>query len=156
MTHILVFNLVLLATCGYALFAGGAPERWTAILFVMGALATFAVPDFYPSGPYHQVEPILLAIDVAILLGLLGVALRADRYWPLYVSALHLITLAIHGVKAIQPSLVPWMYAGASGKIAYPMLLMLAIGALRHRQRKAQFGSDRDWSPLRQPDIPSS
>lgn len=156
MTHILVFNLVLLATCGYALFAGGAPERWTATVFVTGALATFAVPDFYPSGPYRQVEPILLAIDAVMLCALVVVALRADRYWPLYVSALHLITLAIHGVKAVDPSLVPWMYAGASGKIAYPMLLMLAFGALRHRQRIALFGSDRDWSPLRQPDTRSS
>ena len=52
------------------------------------------------------------------------------------------------GVKAIQPALVPWMYAGASGKIAYPMLVLLAVGAVRHRKRVLRFGSDPDWSPL--------
>ena len=151
MTHIVLFNVVLLGACAFAFALGGAPERWTAIVFLIGALATFLLP-FEHHASYHSVHVMVLAIDVAVLVGLVGIALRADRYWPLYVSALHIIVIAIHGVKAIQPSLVPWMYAGASGKIAYPMLVLLAIGALRHHQRKTLFGSDPDWSPLRQPD----
>lgn len=152
MTHVVLFNIVLAAACVYAFVAGGAPERWTAAVFALGAAATFALP-FEHHASYHSVHVKLLAVDVLTLLGLVGIALRADRFWPLYVSALHLITIAIHGVKAFQPTLVPWMYAGASGKIAYPMLALLAIGALRHRHRLTRFGSDRDWSPLRRPDV---
>ncbi|USU04732.1 hypothetical protein NF700_15060 [Sphingomonadaceae bacterium OTU29MARTA1] len=151
MTHVILFNIVLLAACAYAFVAGGAPERWTAIVFLGGAIATFLLP-FRHHQSYHTVHLLVLAVDSAVLLGLIGIALRADRFWPMYVSALHLITIAIHGVKAFQPSLVPWMYAGASGKIAYPMLVLLATGAWRHRHRLARFGSDRDWSPLRRPE----
>lgn len=147
MTHVWLFNLLLLAVCGYALWAGGAPERWTAVLFVAGVVLTTLIP-FQQRHSFHAVFWPLLAVDVLVLAGLVGIALRADRYWPLYVSALHGLTIAIHGVKAIQPSLVPWMYAGASGKLAYPMLLLLAVGAVRHRHRLARYGSDPDWSPL--------
>ncbi|RTL14427.1 MAG: hypothetical protein EKK50_15720, partial [Sphingomonadaceae bacterium] len=115
MTHVIVFNALLLIACGYAFLMGGAPERWTALVFVGSAFATFLAPFYDSLRPFRHVEPALLLVDLIMLVGLLVIALRADRYWPLYVSALHLITLAIHGVKAIQPSLVPWMYAGASG-----------------------------------------
>ncbi|MEH3158936.1 MAG: hypothetical protein PGN08_08400 [Sphingomonas taxi] len=155
MTHIILFNAVLFGACAFAFVMGGAPERWTALVFLTGAGATFLLP-FEHHASYHSVHGMVLAVDMAVLCGLVGIALRADRYWPLYVSALHLITIAIHGVKAFQPSLVPWMYAGASGKIAYPMLALLAIGALRHRRRLAVFGSDRDWSPLHRPDTETS
>ena len=88
----------------------------------------------------------LSAIDLVTLVALAAIAARADRFWPLYVSALQLLTLGIHGVKAYQPALVHWMYGGASGKIAYPMLALLAVGVLRHRRRLTQHGSDPDWS----------
>lgn len=152
MTHVMLFNAVLVLACGYAFWVGGAPERWTAIVFAGAAAATFIAPIYNTVHPFSRVEPMLLAVDLVMLGALIAIALRADRFWPLYVSALHLITIAVHGVKAFQPSLVPWMYAGASSKIAYPMLALLAIGALRHRHRLARFGSDRDWSPLHTPE----
>lgn len=151
MTHVFLFNLVLLVACGFAIWLGGAPERWTAIVFLIGAVATFLLP-FQHHISWHTVHVMILIIDIGVLIALVAIALRANRFWPLYVSALHLITIAVHGVKAFQPSLVPWMYAGASGKIAYPMLGLLAIGVWRHRRRLELFGSDRDWSPLRHPD----
>ena len=156
MTQVILFNAFLIVACGYAFWAGGAPERWTAAVFVIAAAATFVAPFWDALRPFRQVEPLLLLVDVLMLAALMWVALQANRYWPLYVTALHIITIAIHGVKALQPHLVPWMYAGASGKIAYPMLVLLAIGALRHRSRLARFGSDRDWSFPRKPDYDQS
>jgi len=145
MTHILVFNLALALVCGYALLTGGAPERLTALLFIVAGAATYLLP-FYHRESYHSVELMALLIDVAMLAGLVGIAAVADRFWPLYISALHLIAIAIHGVKAYQPDLVPWMYAAANAKIAYPMLVLLAIGAMRHRERLVRDGRDPDWS----------
>lgn len=155
MIHVWLFNLFLLVVCAYAFWAGGAPERWTALLFVAGVIVTSLIP-FRQQHSFHSVFWLLLAVDAAMLVGLVGIALHANRFWPLYVSALHLVTLAIHGVKALQPDLVPWMYAVANGKIAYPMLVLLAVGALRHRDRLARFGSDRDWSPPRNPEYDRS
>ena len=142
MTHILVFNLLLCVACLYALTRGGAPERLTAGVFLIAACASY----YAPFSRFREVEIALSAIDLATLVALAAIAARADRFWPLYVSALQLLTLAIHGAKAYQPDLVHWMYGGASGKIAYPMIVLLAIGVLRHRQRLSTLGRDPDWS----------
>lgn len=143
MTHILVFNALLIAACGYAAIAGGAPERATAAVFLVAAAATYVAPYRH----FHQIEMLLFFIDLAALVALATIAARADRFWPLYVSALQLLAIGIHGVKAYQPGLVNWMYGGASGKIAYPMIALLAIGVLRHRRRLQHLGTDPDWSP---------
>ncbi len=142
MTHILVFNLVLIVACGYALWVGGAPERVAALVFAGAAAASYAVPY---SG-FHVVEAPLFVIDLLTLIALALIALAANRFWPLYVTALQLLTVAVHAVKAYQPTLAFWMYGGAVGKMAYPTLVLLAIGVIRHRNRVARFGDDRAWS----------
>ena len=142
MTHILVFNLLLGIACFYALAWGGAPERLTAGVFLIAACASY----YAPFSRYREMEIALSAIDLVTLVALAAIAARADRFWPLYVSALQLLTLGIHGAKAYQPDLVYWMYGGASGKIAYPMIVLLAIGVLRHRRRLSTLGNDPDWS----------
>lgn len=38
------------------------------------------------------------------------------------------------------------MYGGASGKIAYPMIVLLVAGVVRHRRRLGDWGRDPDWS----------
>lgn len=142
MTHIIVFNLLLGAACLYAFTRGGAPERLTAAVFLIAACASY----YAPFSRYRQVEMTLFAIDLVTLVALAVIAARADRFWPLYVSALQLLTLMIHGAKAYQPELVHWMYGGASGKIAYPMIVLLVIGVVRHRRRLGEWGRDPDWS----------
>ena len=142
MTHILVFNLILVAACLYAFWAGGAPERATALVFLIAATASYLRP--YTGS--NAAEPQLALIDALTLVALTIIAVKANRFWPMYQSALQLLTLAIHGVKLVHPGLAHWMYINAYGKLAYPTLALLAIGVLRHRRRIVVFGSDRDWS----------
>ena len=142
MTHIIIFNLALLIACFYALWAGGAPERAAAAIFLSAAVCTFSLPHLSSA----RIAPQLAAIDALTLIALTLVALKANRYWPIYESALQLLTFAIHGVKIYQPDMPHWMYFGANGKLAYPTLILLAVGVLRHRERVARFGVDRPWS----------
>ena len=146
MIHVAVFSSILAATCGYALWRGGAPERAAAIFFAVGFLATYALP-FDKASSFHRVERGNLLVDLAMLVALLAISLRANRFWPMWVAAVQLLAVAIHGVKAYDPTLVAWLYNVASGKISYPMVAMLAIGVARHRERITAYGSDPDWSP---------
>ena len=146
--HILVFNLVQAVVCIYAFVRGGMPERVTAVLLLVAGGATYLVP-FDPQRGWADLRVPILLIDLALLCGLASIATFANRYWPIWISSLHLIAIAVHGIRVINPDFVPWMYGVAVGKIAYPMLLMLLIGTRRHRQRQLAFGSDRDWTPLR-------
>ena len=142
MTHILVFNLALLGATLYAFWRGGSPERATAAVFLVAAVASFLLPH---TGT-RSIEPLLAAIDALTWFALTAIALKANRFWPMYQSALLLLTLAVHGVKIYQPGFPHWMYISTNGKLAYPTLILLAIGVVRHRQRLAQFGVDRPWS----------
>ncbi len=146
MTHIYVFNILQALVCLYALTLGGWPERATAVILLCASVATIVLP-FDPSTSFRSVETLELVIDVTLMGGLMAVALLANRFWPLWLAALHLLAVGIHGVKGFDPALMPWMYAQAGGKLAYPMLVLLAAGVLRHRLRLARYGSDPDWSP---------
>ena len=146
MIHVVVFSSILAMTCGYALWWGGAPERLTAIAYLFGGAATAILP-FNAGNSFHSVERANLLIDLMLFMTLLGISLRANRFWPMWVAAVQLLAIAIHGVKAYDPTLVAWLYNMAVGKVAYPMVAMLAMGVIRHRDRIAAYGSDPDWSP---------
>lgn len=142
--NVVAFNLVLLLVCGYALWAGGAPERITALAFTAAAGLTYAFMYDYGFG---SISVRYLALDLAVLTIVGGMALWADRFWPMWAAATQLVIVAVHGAKAYRPELLPLVYYGATAKLAYPMILLLGIGTLRHRERLARWGEDHAWSP---------
>ncbi|MGE7206364.1 hypothetical protein ACQKJZ_11865 [Sphingomonas sp. NPDC019816] len=145
MTHIYVFNLLQSLVCLYALALGGWPERSIAIILLAASVATLLLP-FDPATSFRSVEKLELIIDLGLMGGLIVVALLANRFWPLWLAALHLLAIGIHGVRGFDTAMVPWMYAAAGGKLAYPMIGLLAAGVLRHRMRVARYGRDPDWT----------
>ena len=145
MTHIVIFNVVFLWVVAHAVLHGGAPERWTAAFMVAASVATLVRP-YDPLVTFQALDLPLFAIDAALLAGFIWVALRAERYWPMWIAALQLTAIAVHIIRAIDLQLVPLVYEWAVGKIAYPMILLLVIGTARHRSRLQRFGSDPDWS----------
>ncbi len=142
--HIYVFHILQGIVCLYALACGGRPERVTAIMLFLASIATWLLP-FDPSTSFQSVESFELMIDLALMGGLITVALLANRFWPLWLAALHVLAIGIHGVRGFDAALMPWMYAAAGGKLAYPMIALLAMGVMRHRQRLARYGQDPDW-----------
>lgn len=141
MIHILIFNFIQVAICLYAFIRGGRPERVAAILLLAAAAGTFAVP-YETMRSYTIVDRLGVGIDLALLCGLVALALFANRFWPIWLAALHLLAIASHGIKAAEPTFFPWLYAFMTAKMAYPMLLILLIGTMRHRRR----GEELDWA----------
>ncbi|WP_174280155.1 hypothetical protein [Sphingomonas bacterium] len=125
-------------TCGFAFRNGGQPERIVAWLVVIAVGITTVLPR-----PHFAtiVWPLLVA-DGVMLIGLVLVAAWADRFWPLYVAAVQLLAVTLHGVRAYDPTILPDVYARLGGLLAYPVLVILAIGTWRHRRRAPGF----DWS----------
>lgn len=143
--HVMLFNALLVLSCGYALWRGGPPER-----VVGGSLALAAVSTILSYSPlavrFRAVETGLLATDLILLAVLVGVALRADRGWPLALTALQLDTVGAHLVKAIDGKVIEVTYALMLSAWSYPMLVLLALGTWRHRRRCVRHGHDRAWS----------
>jgi hypothetical protein len=125
-------------TCGYALTRGRSDERIVAVVCVVASVVTaFALSSWHQR--YSGVETGELLVDLATLAAFVFVALRSDRFWPLWVAGLQLTTSMSHMLKAVDLGLVPQAYAAAEKFWSYPILLILAVGTWRgHRRMIAQ------------------
>jgi hypothetical protein len=81
---------------------------------------------------FHQGVAVGVAIiDITVLGLFVALALRTQRFWPLWVAGLQLTTVMGHGLRLLQPAMVDIAYAAAMRFWAYPILVILMIAALR-------------------------
>lgn len=134
MVRMIIFNSLLLTVCAYAMWRGRSEERMVALACILATVATVVV-----KGPiqlsYSSVEIGVLLVDLMALAMFTFVALKSDRFWPLWVSGLQLTTSIGHLLKAINPDLVPIAYAAAGRIWSYPILIILAVGTWRVHHR---------------------
>jgi hypothetical protein len=130
-----IFITLLVITCGYALWRGRKYEQLSALVFIAATVATVLART---SGPerYIALERSDLVIDTLVLVAMVAIALRSDRFWPLWIAGLQLTISMSHVLKAIQPDLLPLAYAAAERFWSYPTLIILFIGAWRQHQRR--------------------
>ncbi|MBM6576489.1 hypothetical protein KCP91_08890 [Microvirga sp. SRT01] len=145
MLHILVFNVALIAVAAFALWGGGAPERWVAGLMVAANAATALLP-YDPASTFHSLDWSGFGVDAVLFAAFTAVALRANRYWPIWLAALQMVSVAIHVIRIVDRALVPLVYAWSIGQIAYPLMALLVAGTIRHRRRCREFGHDPAWN----------
>ncbi|THD34873.1 MAG: hypothetical protein E7773_14180 [Sphingomonas sp.] len=138
-----MFAFLWLGSCGYALWRGGQPERFVAVIFLVAVpLCLVAyIPD-----PWRGVQWIILAIDSAMLVLLLAIALRANRYWTLAMAAMQLLQVLGHFLKLTDPAMLHVVYWISAVVWAYPMLLLLVLGTVRHHNRVRRLGPEPSWS----------
>ena len=136
MPYLNYYHLILLVVCGYALISGRSDERWIAVTCLLASLATRLMISPV-ADRYSNVELGVLAVDIATWLAFTYVALRSDRFWPLWVSGLQLTTVVAHVLKAIELDLMPQAYAAAGRLWVYPIFLIIVVGTWRSSRRRA-------------------
>jgi len=139
------FTALMLVCCAYAFIGGGAPERIGAAIFLIGSVLTYAALELSPLH-FRGVEIGAFIVDVASFLAFVLLALRANRYWPLWVSALVGLGLVGHLAMLLHPRVIPWAYAVVLSIWSYPMLLLLVGGTFAHRRRLIRNGADPSWT----------
>jgi hypothetical protein len=137
MPRFVIYTVLLFGVCAYAFWRGRSDERLTAAVCIAASLASLAM-----LGPvrlrYADIEIGVLAIDMLTLAAFTYVALKSDRFWPLWISGLQLTTSVGHLLKAVDPTLVPMAYAAALRMWSYPILIILAVGTWRSHRRRVQ------------------
>lgn len=130
-----LYWILLLACCGYAMWRGRREERTVASICLVATVASlWALPPI--AQRYVGLEMGVLIVDVAVMIGFLAVALRSDRFWPLWVAGFHLTGGLAHLFKEIDVGLMPQAYAAAARFWAYPILIVLVIGTWRAHRRQ--------------------
>lgn len=129
-----LFGVLLLLTCGYALYRGRRYERLVALTCLVATIASIVLRS-PPNEQYVGIEYGDLLVDSLVFLAFLFVALQSDRFWPLWIAGLQLTMNVAHLLKAIEPGLVPVAYQAAERFWSYPILIILAVGTWRQHQR---------------------
>jgi hypothetical protein len=90
---------------------------------------------------FQHFEALVALIDGSLALLLLGVALRSPKFWPLWLTAMEMLTVLSHFALYV-PHMLPWSYWNAAVLWSYPMLMVLAFGVRGHH-RQVQIGVRR-------------
>ncbi|MEZ0495156.1 hypothetical protein [Sphingomonas sp. IW22] len=144
MLNVVFFFILLAGSCGYALFAGGTPERVAAILILAASIIDFALVSMN-ARPLADREVTVLLFDIALTIGMIVLALKAERWWPMVVAGVLIVGVEMQLGVWLAPVHHRQVYKIAHAFSAYPVLLMLMIGTWRHR-RRARRGPDRAWT----------
>jgi hypothetical protein len=131
---VILFWVLLVVSCGYALWRGRKYERIAALVFVTATILSI-IGHSPLRGRYLELEASDLIVDSAVLVVVMTIALVSDRFWPVWAAGLQLVDSMSHVMKAIDADLVPTVYGAAERFWSYPILLILFIGAWRQHRR---------------------
>lgn len=131
-----IYYTILFVVSAFAFWCGRTDERVAAAICV---LATFASNVVYePRGAYAGVEIGVFLVDAATFAGFALIALRSERFWPLWLAGFQLTTVFSHLLKAIELDLMPQAYAAAARFWVYPIFLIIVVGTWRSYRRRAE------------------
>ena len=138
-----IYWLLLTGIAAYAFIRGQLDERLVALTCIVATLITWLFNSPL-SERFGQVENGVLAADLLALAGFTLVALRSDRFWPLWVAGFQLTTTMAHLFKAIDINLMPQAYAAAARFWAYPIFIIIVVATWRGHRRRTQDGETRE------------
>jgi len=138
--------VALLVLCTlYALWAGGGPERVGAAAYALSVAATHLILTAH-NERWLNVEVGVFINDVIVFFAFVAIALRANRFWPIWVSAFLGLGVLGHLGRLAGPDVLWWAYAVVLTIWSYPILAVIALGTFLHRRRLALNGADRSWT----------
>lgn len=140
-----------------ALAKGAAPERLCAgiLLFmpIVDHLHHFAIGG---SVLYRKVDVGHMAIDVLVFCALLPVALRSNRFYPLWLGGAQIISISAHLYRMAIVEIDRIAYDVMQVMPSYIQLVAMGLGLAFHMSRQKRLGSYPSWrrsfGPSRQSD----
>ena len=129
----------MLAVSAYAFARGQLDERLAVTICIAATIGTILVHSPL-SVRFSSVEVGVLIVDVIALLAFTAIALRTDRFWPLWVAGLQLTTTMAHFLKAVDLQMMPQVYAAAARCGVSPIFLIIVVGTWRSNRREPDEG----------------
>jgi hypothetical protein len=131
--HVLIYAALLVGCLLVSFWRGGGPERIGALNMAIGSVLTVLVNSPL-STRYSSIEVRIFLVDVAVLLVFLALALRSDRYWPLWTTAMQLLVVLAHLARLADPTMLRNGYGAVMAMWSYPQLIIISAAAWQHRR----------------------
>ena len=113
----------LVASCFMAWRWGGRDEQLAAFGFAVATLAS----NLANQNLYTSPETGILGVDLMVLAGLVLLALKSDRFWPMYAAAFQFVGCSVHMASFTEQGDFSWAYA--VGLIFWSYAVMAALMA---------------------------
>lgn len=139
MVAALAFWVLAICCCGYAAVAGGRDGRAIAAIYLSACVAT--VVAWWVQPDWRHTNQATFAVDLVLLVALVALALRSQRWFPIWFAGLHLLAIVSHAGSILAPGFAYKVYFLMQAFWAVPMLLSLAIGVAL--DRRAGIADDR-------------
>lgn len=140
---IILFYALLVLSVSAAVWMGGAPER-TGAAIVIGTLALEWVGRALVPPDFNSIYPVAVIIDAIATASYGALSLYARRAWPIWATALQLLSLTSHFAEGIEPS-HPGIYITMKSGPTLAVMVVLLLGTIFHRRRLRRFGRDPAW-----------
>jgi len=121
-----VWEAVVIAVFGAAIWKGGRDERIAATGLMVGWLISKAVYSHHGL----QTEWGVLAADTVLLGLLVWLALTSSRYWPMFAAAFQFLAVIIHLARIADRSLGGWAYISAEILFGYMLAAAIGVGVV--------------------------
>ena len=124
LVHKLFWYAALGACSAYCLLKGGRDERLGATIMFVGSVLTGALTS------HHGWTPVgsgALLLGALVTVGLVFVAMRTDRWWPLSAAAFQIISTTALFAPVVDPACRA--VAGYFGAVLWDYLTLAALAA---------------------------
>lgn len=147
MNYRLVFQLVCFAALViWAWRKGGGPERAsTGTMLAMMLIDRLYHLLIDPTIQLDTVDTWHFTLDLMVLTALVPIALWANRFYPMFLAALQLISLNGHFAREAFDQVTPLAYIIMVVGPSYAQLVTLTVGLWLHVRRVERFGPYRNW-----------
>lgn len=124
----ILFWLMLLGNMLTAVIFGEVLERGFAMLLCLISIAMLALGLFIPADSWAAAGTIS---DIAILLVAWVLALKSDRYWPIWFAAMQSLSVITHFVSLIVDGVPHLIFSNLAAVWALPALLTMSWGTIQ-------------------------
>jgi hypothetical protein len=139
LAYLLQLGLLIIAI-SLAWIRGGQPERAAA-----AAIASMYVLDPIYHATWGQVTTYddinagHLVIDLIAWIAMVTIAVRANRWWTLWLASAQTISVLSHFLRGAFEVMHPWVYAAMGRGPSWLEIALLFVGtALYHRRQRAR------------------
>ncbi len=129
-----IFNLVLLLCAAYASAAGGKTGISGSIIFIAATLLTIAANRIDPS--WGDTAYGIFAVDAACMVALAVVAMKSNRFWPIWALGFQIGAVGTHIATIWMPEIVPRAYQALATFWSIPILWVMVVGTRRDRRHE--------------------
>ncbi len=129
-----IFNLVLLLCAIYASVAGGKTGISGSIIFISATLLTIVANKMDPG--WGDTAYGIFAVDVTCMTALAIVALKSNRFWPIWALGFQIGAVGTHIATILMPEIVPRAYQALATFWSIPILWVMVMGTRQDRRHE--------------------